>query len=307
MRRHVTIWLVLTGWIAVTAAYGQPAVRTVRKLSLDTSTQWGSPRFSPDGRKIFFTTVSYDGIWEYDLASAGIRKITGDPGAGYGFAVDPQSELLAFRRTTIDPKTHRRHQEIVLQDLRTGSPQVIGAGNDLSLPAFSGGGIVYSTPAGLQNRPAASASSPLAVLGIEDQKIALIADGRKMLLDPFGDGRYIWPSLSPDGSSVLAFESRRGAFVCRTDGSQIVQLGRRDAPSWAHDGRWIAFMDERDDGHQILSSHILLVSRDGGTVISLTDGDRVDLDPQCSPTDNHIVFSTGNGEIYLLEYGEERR
>jgi len=85
----------------------------------------------------------------------------------------------------------------------------------------------------------------------------------------------------------------------------VSRLGRRNAPAWTHDGKWIAYMDDRDDGHRILSSDIMLVSHDGKTTIALTETpDIIELFPSCSPSEKKIAFNTLDGRIFILTYTE---
>ena len=65
-------------------------------------------------------------------------------------------------------------------------------------------------------------------------------------------------------------------------------------------------MDDRDDGHVVLSSDLYAVSSDGMTTVRLTDTPGVhEMYPECSPTDNTVVCSSLNGDLYLLTYIEE--
>jgi Tol biopolymer transport system component len=100
----------------------------------------------------------------------------------------------------------------------------------------------------------------------------------------------------------------RGAFVCDLTGNVKAMLGRRSAPEWTRDGAWIVFMDDRDDGHRILSSDLYALRPDGSEVTRLTDDDSViEMYPHCSPSDNLIVFNSLEGNVYLLRYEEESR
>ena len=291
--------------IAVSLA--QPIVVSVRQLPLDPAGEWAAPKFSPDGRRIYFSIVGFAGIWEYDRTSTRVRTITADPGAGYGFVFSEDGKSIAYRKTVSDQSTRRRRQEIVAQNLQTGASRVAGTGADLSLPAFKGGSLLFVSPRGLELGPA-SVPAGTTVIGIEDTKIAIVRGGVKSLLDPMGNGSYVWPSLAPDGSTILAVEAQRGAFLCTVGGSLQKTLGRLDAPTWTRDGQWIVYMEARDDGERMVSSHIAAVASDGSTAVRLTDDPvRIDLDPQCSPADDAIVFSTETGQIFLLEYREGRR
>jgi hypothetical protein len=67
-------------------------------------------------------------------------------------------------------------------------------------------------------------------------------------------------------------------------------------------------MDDRDDGHRLLSSDLWAVGRQGGRKIQLTaTPDRMEMFPRCSPVDNRIVCSTPDGAVLLLQYEEGSR
>ena len=291
----------------VTTAWCQLTITNVEKLPLKYRSDWDAPQFSPDGKRIYVTTPSYSGIWEYSLASRRTRLITSDKGAGYGFALSPDGKKIAYRRTKTDKATRRRLQEVVSMDLATRKSSVQASGRDLSLPTFSSAGVVYSVGKEVRNVPSISQTGDVTLLGIEETKIALVRNGEKLLLDPLGQGSYIWPSLSPDRQQIVAYEMSRGTFVCDLEGTVSAQLGKRDAAVWTRDGRWLVYMEDKDDGHRILSSELYCVSPDGKQVVRLTDSrDVVELYPQCSPTEDMIVCSALDGGIYLLTFTEVR-
>lgn len=292
--------------LASACALAQPKVTKIEKLSLGSSQVWGSPRFSPDGKSVYFTTENYDGIWEYSLGTKTSQQITGDRGAGFGFRIGQDGNSIAYRRTQVDPTTHLRTGEVVLVDRHKGAAAVLGAGRDISLPSFAGTSVVFSSTEGIVHQPSGVLSGPIAVLGIEKTKIAVYRDGQKILLDPLKGGSYIWPSLSPDGQWILAYDMDRGTFICSTYGTVRSMLGRKDSPAWTRDGRWVIFSDEKDDGYRIISSHLGWISVDGGTGGLLTEADSlVALTPSCSPVENKIVFSTISGGVYVIDYEEE--
>lgn len=287
------------------AALSQPRVVTIEKLPLDTRQSWESPRFSPDGTSIFVTTSNFDGIWQYSIAGKSVREITSDPSSGSSYSIAPDGSTLAYRRTRIDPVTHERHQEIIIKSLVDDKIETVASGRSLTSPAFSESRLLYSVGPAMRARSLNNSIETATVLGIEDTKIALLRNGRKELLDPLGHGSYIWPALSPDRSFLVAYEMDRGTFVATVNGDIVARLGRRDAPQWTFDGRWIIFMDDRDDGEQILSSEISFITPDGTTRGSLTaTPDDIELNPRCSPTERKIVFNTLSGSVYLLTYSE---
>ncbi|MBI3006310.1 MAG: PD40 domain-containing protein [Ignavibacteriales bacterium] len=281
----------------------QPRVVATEELALGTDRSWQNPRFSPTGTSIFYTSENFHGIWEYSLESKTIRQVTSDPHSGFGYALSRDGKSIAYRSTTILP-SRRRKQEIIVVEIGKPEKQVVDSGENLSNPSFANNKLLYSKGSWKEVNLHVQ-SDEIQILGIENTKIALLKDSRRVLLDPFGSGSYIWPSLSPDKKFIVAYEVDRGTFVSDLDGTLVARLGRRDAPSWTHDGKWIAFMNEQDDGHQILASDILLISPDGKEVHQLTETmDAIELNPQCSPTEKKIVYNTLDGRIFVLTYTE---
>ena len=311
MKRHAHVILLLV--LAVTAS-AQLKVTSIQRLPLGTEREWSTPQFSPDGTSIYFTASDFNGIWEYSLANRSMRLVTDDRGSGYGFAVSRDGAQIAYRRTSpvngtsINTITHRRSQEIVTKNLVDGSSSIVSRGATLSLPIYSGSNVVSSSGKEMNAPPGTAHVDQVSVLGIEDTKIALLRGGQKVLLDPLGNGSYIWPSLSADGKYIVAYEMDRGTFVCDVAGKVTSKLGRKDAPAWTRDGRWIVYMNDKDDGHRILSSDIICVSPDGKEIIQLTDTrDVIEMYPQCSPTEDKIVCNTLRGDVYVISYAESGR
>ncbi len=289
------------------SANAQLRTSTIEKLPLEPSHQWNQPQFSPDGKYIYFTTLDFNGIWEYSLESKNSRAVTADAHSGFGFAVSKNGKQISYRRSMNDERTRERLQELVLLDLATGASTVAAAGSEVSTPAFVQNELTYTTGKNFK-LPSRAASVGSIILGIENTKIALSRNGKKVLLDPLGNGSYVWPSLSPDGQKVLAYDMEKGTFVCDVNGNNVLLLGRLDAPTWTRDGKWIIYMDDKDDGHNIASSEIRAISQDGRQKVQLTATDQVlEMYPSCSSAENKIVCSSLGGDLYVISYAEVPR
>ena len=130
-------------------------------------------------------------------------------------------------------------------------------------------------------------------------KLYITRDGVTTPFAPNGaDERYIWASLSPDGSRVLYYVSNRGAFVSDIDGSNVIAMGDITAPKWWDDNT-IVGMDELDDEYTITSSRIVARTLDGEQQV-LTGNDVIATYPLPSQQAGKIVFSTPDGSIYLI-------
>lgn len=299
-----------TALVLMSSALGNAQIRIVKEhqLPLDRAKVWSNPQFSVDGAKVYFTSSGYNGIWCYSLADATVHQITDDSAAGYGFALSADGKMIAYRRTVANRGARTRLQHIVVRDLRDGSTTIVATGDNLSLPAWTRAGMVYSVNASVKNIEFSRAETKPLLLGIENTKIALVVNGRKRVLDPLGKGSYIWPALSPDGKRIVATEMPRGAFVCTPQGEVIATLGKRNGAVWTRSGRWLVYMRDADDGHVIVSSDLFAVSPDGKRTIQLTSTrDRHEMNPACSPSSNMIACDTPEGEIFLCWYEEAGR
>lgn len=300
-----TLLTLFCGFLLSVPLSAQIHTVSVEKLPLGAEQQWSQPIFSPDGSRIYFTSAGFNGIWEFTPSTQSVRQITDAPRSGFGFALSNDGKTISYRRT-FDEASRLRTQELVTQNLTSGTVNVLEKGESVSLPKFFKSSVIYLKKGKLANTASTESAAMTVVFGIEDTKIALLKNGSKISFDPLGNGSYIWPSLSPDGTKLLAYEMERGAFISDLDGKILKMLGRKDNPVWTRDGKWIVYMDDKDDGHNILSSDIYSVSADGATTVRLTNTSNViELYPSCSPVENKIVCSSLSGDIYVITYSEE--
>ena len=283
--------------------FSQIKVVSIEKVNLPEKVYSYQAKFSSDGKHLYFSNSFYAGIWRYNINEKTTEEITNDNFSGFGFDVNPAGDKIAYRRTINSGLT--RKQEIVEKNLIDNSTNVIETAQNISTPVYYGEKIISSKS--VADLPGIHAvEDNVKLLGIENTKIVIIKNGKKEILDPFGNGSYIWPSLSPDGKTILAVDIAQGAFLCTTDGTVIQILGKRNAPSFTHDGKWIIYMFDKDDGHRIISSDIYAVSVDGKTTLQLTNDTNINLNPVCSASENKVAFSTLDGDLYILSYEEAR-
>jgi Tol biopolymer transport system component len=302
-----TMMMALAAVFSATAI-SQVTITSTERLPLPADKHWCAPQFSPDGASVFVTTSGYRGIWQFSPETGTLRQITDEPGAGYGFSISTDGNRLAYRRTSHGANVFDRTQEIIDVDLASLEQVPVARARDLSAPVYQTNRILYQEMEA--NDPAIAGNTTPAIpvlLGVDRTKIVLLINGAKQRVDPYGNGSYIWPALSPDGTKLVAYEMSRGTFVCDVDGRVTAEFGRRNGPVWMRSGKWIVYMDDRDDGQSITASDLYCVSVDGATTARLTSTPAIELEPECSPTDNLILCSTVNGEIHMLRYEEVGR
>jgi len=295
--------LLLLGCMSSLPAFGQFKVTSVKKLPVPAAQEWNCPRFSPDGNSIFTTNTTFVGIWKFDLSTSSLQEISRDRSSGLNFVISADGNQVSYRRSRGTAIRGERIREIVTRDIAAKSSRIISSGKDISAPVLVNAKVVYAKGSALQNLSKTSAVGSIALLEIENEKIILIKNGRRVVLDPLKNGHYIWPSLSPDKKRLVAYDVDRGTFICDVDGKNIVKLGRLDSPSWTRDGKWIVYMDDKDDGQTIYASDIFAVSIEGKNKVQLTTTpDIIEMNPSCSMTEDKIVVNSISGDVYVITY-----
>lgn len=112
---------------------------------------------------------------------------------------------------------------------------------------------------------------------------------------------YLWPSLSPDGTKIMFVAAGKGIVVTDLKGKIISLPGskRLEAPVWFGNNHIVA-MNTTDDGHQLASSQIVLLTLDGSASQELTRPESMAMFPAASGSAERVVYNTIDGRLYLL-------
>ena len=114
-----------------------------------------------------------------------------------------------------------------------------------------------------------------------------------------GYAGYCWPSLSPDGTKVMFVAAGKGIYITDLKGCILSQPGKYEAPVWYGNNHIVA-MNAKDDGHQYMSSQIVLLSADGKQVQDLTKPESMSMNPAAAISANRVVYNTIDGRLYEM-------
>ncbi|QBX33822.1 Tol-Pal system protein TolB [Paracoccus liaowanqingii] len=196
----------------------------------DSSSLVLAPKFSPDGRRLLYT--SYDSgfpqIQLMDVASVSARPLTQDASTmAFAPTFSPDGRWVAYSRE------QGGNTDIWLMDVATGAqrPLTNSPAIDTS-PGFSPDGqrVVFESDR--------SGTPQLYIMGL---------DGAEPVRISFGEGRYGTPAWSPKGDMVAFTKQIGDRFhigVMRTDGSSERMLTESfldEGPTWAPNGRVVMF------------------------------------------------------------------
>lgn len=234
---------------------------------------------SPQGDYVLLSSDTHKGLVKWDLASGKSTKLTDKEGTGSDVRISEDGQQITYSETSF--KNKRRRQAFKSMDLKTGKSKTLAG------PTRGAEGYSSSDNMG---RP---------VLSHRHLKLYITRNGETTLLAPNGtDEHYIWASLSPSANRVLYYVSGYGAYVCDIDGSHVIEMGNLTAPRWWND-ETIVGMDEQDDEYAIIASKIVARTISGETQV-LTGDDVIATYPMPSSESGKIIFSTPDGQIYLI-------
>jgi Tol biopolymer transport system component len=127
-----------------------------------------------------------------------------------------------------------------------------------------------------------------------------------MILAPLGEGNYIWPSVSPDGTKLLFTRAGKGTYFYDLQGNILANLGHANAPQWSPDGKWILFMKDYDNGTDVKSSDIFAYNLLNSQTTQLSDTKDIhEMYPQWSSDGQKVIFNSADGKIFLMELKAE--
>jgi hypothetical protein len=223
--------------------------------------------WSPDRKSIAFWRYGShkNGIFLYDVATAGVRQLTTDDDSDP--AISRDGSRIAYTHTYGSPKS-----TIVVRNIDgSGQPQTITPADDAAImPAWSpdGGRIAFAmgSPDGTSGIYTAAADG-------SDRKAVVVGSSSTSL------PAYRYPAWSPDGS-LLAFTGtpplakNTAIGTVRPDGSGLTFLTSGDATDWAAawspDGTSLVFGRYQGDP-MLVATKPWVMRRDGTGVHQISD------------------------------------
>ena len=282
-------------------------VKERKEITIPESGEHYFPRFAANDSVIYFTRAYYQGIESFNLFSNELKNITNDAGSGFEYQFTEDGSKVFYRTDTF--LNGKKYSDIKSLDIRTNKSELLESKKrNLSAPKIlKSGDCIFKIDADISVNNKLKQTTQLNVipqdtmLFYSDNNLILLINGAREIFNPLGNGSYLWSSFSPDKSKILFTFMGKGTYVADLDGTILLEVGYANAPKWSPDGKWIVYMDDKDDGNTIISSDIYLLSADGKNKIQLTESkDSHEQFPEWSPSMNAIVCHTAEGKIIYL-------
>lgn len=154
----------------------------------------------------------------------------------------------------------------------------------------------------LQMEPGSNHAAGAIQAKVDGKKIEMTIPGKAPVkIAPVGEVFYIWVSVSPDQQRLLFTAAGKGTYVSDLDGNIMADLGILNAPSWLNN-EWVLGMNDRDDGHQVISSDVHAVHVESGRRENLTaEIQGIALYPKASTDADRVAFHNLKGEVFTMK------
>jgi len=299
MKKILFLSLVLASQIAFAQSI---KVLSNEEIPLSSSEGYFNPVLSPDGNFMLVTSSDTQGLLKYDFATKKLTPITSNAGAGFDAQISSDGNVVVYR--TQEYKNQLRYTSLIGLNLKTGKKTVlIKPTRDLEGVTIKDGTVLAVNNGKLTTKKLSgkklSATPP--VISVKQGQYYLTQGKSTRLIAPLGeDLRYLWISVSPDGTKLLYGVIEHGkAYVSNLDGSNPVSLGTLNAPKWMGND-WVVGMLDSDDGHVITASKIIAVTAAGTVREDLTDKSIIATSPVSSADGSKILYNTDDGKVYLM-------
>lgn len=285
--------------ILVFVIFNANAQTVVKRQTL--SQRGYNPVLNASGDKLLFSASGFSGLNMVDLATNQVMEISKEAGAGFDPQFSADNARIFYRKTTLE--NNRRFNAVQSYDLKTKrNSELLAPQRTLNkIYPLNNGVIAFAGKNILRATAAKSTAAPVVVSANEDLKIMLY-NGKISYLNPLNmpEPRYIWISLSPDSKKILFTAAGKGTFICDLNGKILHSLGSINAPVWFNND-YVVAMEDKDDGHQVISSKIVLISVAKKTKTEISTPDKIAMYPTASGKANRIAYHTENGEIEVVE------
>lgn len=280
--------------------YARLNVASIEKVALPEGVTANTATISPDGSYVVFSRYEQAGLHKLDLQSKQMATIS-EKGITFGLQISEDGQTVVYREKSYNKGLAKTALKSV--DVTTGKTQtLVKETRDLQGFEVRGAQVMAMNKGKLTTKSLTGAKTVSApVASISGGQLYVTVNGKTTNISPQGTDcqSYLWPSVSPDGTKVVYYLARHGAYVCNIDGSNPVFLGGIRAPRW-YDNTTIVGMNDEDNGEIVTASKIVAASIDGNAGQNLTDRASMAMYPSISADGSKIAYTTPEGELYII-------
>lgn len=286
-------------------AFAQPQSASEPKLLIKSSVGLMAPMWSPNGDKIAVTTDNYTGILVANADGTNLVPLTNDAGAGYKMTWSNDGSQILSRTNVVE--NSRVFHEVKVWDVNSGEATTLVA-KTRSLkgtPTWkSASNVIVADRAGSKSINAKTLAVSVSEANVYEIMVndPVGAVSQIPALKKYAGKLIINPAISQNGEKVAFQIPGNGFFVCNSDGSNLVSLGKGSNPTWLPDNETVIITRTTDDGQRFTSSDIYAININTLQETLLTGNtDLIPRRPSVSPDGQKVVFENAtDAAIYIV-------
>jgi TolB protein len=238
-----------------------------------------SPAWSPDGRRIVFTSNEDRQVYVMNADGSDHVRLTNNTGvclSPRGYEWSPDGQRIAFTSTRFSGKQGGQTEICEVNADGSGLTRLTNAVGDDQNPTWSPDGRRIAFESHVGN------VSYLSVMNADGSDHTYITTQ--------SSSTYMRPKWSPDGRRIAFAANLDGnsskIYLINADGSNLTGLhyGPAGDPTWSPDGRYIVFAHNQSDNRRIMKIKV-----DGSDIGALASGG---LRPTWSPDGSRIAYGS---------------
>lgn len=272
------------------------------ELSNETKISGFYPSFNLSGNKLLFSSDGYNGLSMYDFSTNTVNVISNEAGAGYEPMFGADDTKIFYRKTSYI--NNRKFDAIESYNISDRKKTVmLSPKRDVKQARNFHNGFIVTAERKLIKSTFGKTTLKMPVyVTTQDLKIYLYINNNFTILNPLNqaESRYLWVSLSPNEKMILFTAAGKGTYICDLNGKIISSLGYMNAPVW-YDDNFVVGMQDKDDGHVITASKIVMISSNGKTKSVISQANEVAMYPTTSVKASKIAYNTLEGKIKVVE------
>lgn len=280
-------------------------------ITADLEGNYSNPKFSLDGKNLFFTNDNYSQIWMYDISRKTIQQISSLPGSGYKFSLSNDGSKIYFRNKIARSKNKERINSIIEEEIETKNHTILyKSENSISPPVIIAEQMFFTENDSVKcfdlNSKIFISNSDYPYLFITENKLYKFKYGKVFHLNEKRSD-YVDLEYSIDGKYLKCLTKNNGVEVLDSEGNLINTFGEAVSLSLLHNSNLVLFNSEVDDGVTIKKSDLYLGFLNSQKIVKLENkNDEKRFEPSWSTTENKIAYNTDKGVIKIVSFNIEK-
>lgn len=266
--------------------------------------------YTPNSENIITTAQDDKGLKLFNVKNNSSKILNDLNGAGTNPLFSRDGENIVIQ--SYEFKNRRRQTSLFVQNIETSELiPIVENKRNIKLIEIVDDYVIFLEGEEVKffdiNNNNITENIPISSFAFVDNNLNLVVydNGSKEIINPQGEGNYIWVSTSPDKNKILYNKAGKGTYICDLKGETLVDLGRLHAANWSKDGKWVIGMDDYDDGHMLTKSDIIMISSDGKNKQNLTqNSDRISLYPNISHDNKNVIYHNEEGRVFVMKLKE---